>query len=402
MTVAQKIKAFVFFDTYGSIASAMFLICAVSGIVLAVPYDVNTPFESISLLMIANPWAVFFRNIHYWSAQFFLIFTFLHLWEHLKLNSEKTQQHGIWLRLSISILIVFFVMITGFILKADADSFQAQRIISSLVSKFPLIGKTISFGLFGNENDFQIIYVHHIATATIILAIIIWEHAKTLWIRLQTFLISLALLTFISLLFNAPLHDTQDPVMKGPWYFVGLQEILHWMSDPGIVLFFILFLVIVIYLLFFIPVGKSSIIKKGLLWLFYLYMGFTIIGYFFRGENWSWEPPWQNTQSLSVLYPFRMGLPGSDVKFSEFTERDIPVIGNHREACMLCHKDVTGFSKAHDPKAIGCVSCHSGDPFTLNKKMAHRNMVLIPGNLAKSKTNLRYNRVPSGNCKSGQ
>ncbi len=381
MNLISKIKAFVFYDTYGSIATVMFLICVISGIVLAIPYNVSSPLESLSLLMIANPAAVFFRNIHYWSAQFFLIFTFLHLWEHLKLNSEMTQKHGIWFRLSISVLVVLFAMITGFILKADADSLQARRIITTLVSEFPVFGKTVSYGLFGKENNFQLIYVNHIATATIFLAIIIWEHAKTLWPTLKTFILTLAILSVFGLMLNAPLHNAVNSVVKGPWYFVGLQEILHWTSIPVIALFGILMLTGLIYMLFFIPEKNKLFAKKGLLWIFYAYMILTFIGFFFRGENWTWKWPREYSEKLAFTEPFMAGIHFSDVKFSEYSEKDIPVIGNHREACMVCHKGVTGFSKAHDPEAIGCASCHLGNPFTLNKKMAHRTMVLIPGNL---------------------
>jgi hypothetical protein len=52
---------------------------------------------------------------------------------------------------------------------------------------------------------------------------------------------------------------------------------------------------------------------------------------------------------------------------------------------MICHKEVTGFAASHDVEAIGCASCHLGDPFTLNKDRAHRDMVLIPGNLSNAK-----------------
>jgi hypothetical protein len=40
-----------------------------------------------------------------------------------------------------------------------------------------------------------------------------------------------------------------------------------------------------------------------------------------------------------------------------------------------------GFAASHDPMAIGCVSCHEGDPFTLNKNAAHKSLIKIPGNL---------------------
>ncbi|MBN2175800.1 MAG: DUF4405 domain-containing protein [Bacteroidales bacterium] len=383
MRLLNKIKSFIFFDTYGAIATVSFLICAISGIVLAIPFDIQNPYESISIILIANPAANFFRNIHYWSAQFFLMFSVLHIWDHLKMRTEKNQTKGIWFRLSLSVPVIFFVMISGFILKADPDSIQARRIISTLISKIPLFGNSLAYGLFGSEGDYQIIYVQHIATATIFLAIVIWEHAHTLWTRLSTFIIILAVLTVLGLILHAPLHNGLSPVVKGPWYFVGLQEILHWISNTGIVLIFILILILSFYALIYLGKKSSLILKRGFLYLFYVYILLTVIGYFFRGENWSWEKPWEGKYVQGD--PFRTGLYIPDISLDTLTKEDLPQAGERREACMACHKNVLGFAKAHDPQAIGCASCHLGDPFSLNKNRAHRNMVLIPGNLANAR-----------------
>jgi len=61
--------------------------------------------------------------------------------------------------------------------------------------------------------------------------------------------------------------------------------------------------------------------------------------------------------------------------------KELPKVLGHREGCILCHLPMGGFVKAHDPKAIGCASCHLGNPFTMNKNGAHKDMVLVPGNL---------------------
>ncbi len=60
----------------------------------------------------------------------------------------------------------------------------------------------------------------------------------------------------------------------------------------------------------------------------------------------------------------------------------IPVILGQREGCLVCHDKTAGIEKAHDPAAMGCLSCHGGNPFTLDKKLAHKGMILVPGNLA--------------------
>ncbi len=91
------------FDTYGAIASASFLVCLFSGVFLAIPFDVSDPYDSISYFVLTSPGSVLFRNMHYWSAQAFLVFTILHFWEHLYRGTEVQVKKGIWLRLVISI-----------------------------------------------------------------------------------------------------------------------------------------------------------------------------------------------------------------------------------------------------------------------------------------------------------
>ena len=169
--------------------------------------------------------------------------------------------------------------------------------------------------------------------------------------------------------------------MKGPWYFVGLQEILHWLSSPGLSLIIIFGLVLILYLIPVLSERKSRISKKIILYTFYIYVGLTIIGYFFRGENWKFRTPWDGKGTVYIENVFRpepvsFGQPVIDVPDG------IPTINGRKEGCMLCHKDVAGFSPAHNPKAIGCVSCHRGDPFSSDKERAHRKMIVIPGNLA--------------------
>ena len=53
-----------------------------------------------------------------------------------------------------------------------------------------------------------------------------------------------------------------------------------------------------------------------------------------------------------------------------------------KESCLQCHTQMTGFSKYHDPNNIGCASCHLGDVNSTDKDEAHKDMVLIPGNLS--------------------
>ena len=369
--------------TYGHIAFAAFLIAAVSGIFLAIPFDIVKPFDSVSLILLTNPGGVLFRNVHYWSAQFFLIFTILHLFDHLKNSTERNLKSAVWTRLVISILVVFFVMLSGFILKADADSLQAKRIITSLLDKIPLFGKQLSYSFFGGDKNFQIIYVHHIATATIFLWIIIVEHSRFIWPKLKLVLYLTPLLILIGYLFPPVLNDGLVSVIKGPWYFLGLQEILHWLSYPLISIAIILIVLFAIYILPKLSESNSGLLKRAILASGIIYIVLTIIGFYFRGTDWQFNWPWENpVLTESKFEPFANIFTISD---EALKEKDIPVILGRREGCMFCHENVKGFSPAHNPESIGCVSCHSGNPFTLEKTNAHRGMILVPGNIDQAK-----------------
>ncbi len=371
----SKIKKFWLTDSFGNYAVAFFLIAVASGILLAVSYTASKASESVSLLLIKNSAAVFIRNLHYWSAQLFIVFSILHIWEHLILKTETKLRSGVWSRLTFALFVIFFVMITGFISRGDADSLQALRIIRSLTEKLPLLGSGFSYWLFGTGNNLEVIYFHHIATATIFLIFIIIEHSKIIWPKVKTFLYSLLTITLVSI-YVTPLFKTRfDLIIRGPWYFLGLQEVFHYLSNPGIVLLFLLFLFI---LFWFIPrlKGKAREANKNILTItFLIYFGLTIFAFFFRGRNWNLEfiglSYYQKHFQTGLVNPFYSG---DSLKAEK--------VNGIYEGCLSCHKGMKGFSPAHNPQALGCYACHGGNPFTLKKSEAHAGLIKVPGNLS--------------------
>jgi len=123
-------------------------------------------------------------------------------------------------------------------------------------------------------------------------------------------------LLVISLFFNAPLEDLANPLVtpnpgKAPWYFTGIQELIHYTNKPVIPAIIIPLLIII--WLFLIPyadrksktwfgfvlnrffIGGEK--RKVLIFLFTLFVFgaliLTVIGSLFRGENWSFVLPWK-------------------------------------------------------------------------------------------------------------
>ncbi|NWF89598.1 MAG: cytochrome bc complex cytochrome b subunit [Ignavibacteriaceae bacterium] len=381
-TTANKVWYFIekiLISPFGQISFSSFFIAVVSGIFLAVPYDIKNPYDSLSLLLLTNPAGVFFRNMHYWSAQVFLLSSILHIIDHFRRKTEKKLNNGVWFRVTVSLFFLFYIMISGFILKGDADSEQAGRILRSLFEQIPIIGSFIGTLFLGREGDYQLVYVHHIATASILLWVIIVEHSKNFWAELNTFLYSLLFLVVIGLFFSAPLHDGKNVLIKGPWYFVGLQELLHWIPQTQLIILFCVLLLILFYLVKNLKEEYSLIVKSFFLILLFFYIILTIVGYFFRGENWEFILPWKSSTNFGTEFQ-----PAFVSKAEEIEPSKFKVILGRREGCIVCHQ-MSGLSKSHDPEAIGCFSCHLGNAFTLNKYAAHDRMILIPGNLTDSK-----------------
>ena len=109
----------------------------------------------------------------------------------------------------------------------------------------------------------------------------------------------------MALLFQAPLKDIANPsrtpdVAKAPWYFAGLQELLHWLEPvvagvliPGAALLW----------LFALPYldrsrGWRVRDRKFVVIVFTIVavmaLVLTVVGTFFRGPGWTWVWPWSH------------------------------------------------------------------------------------------------------------
>ncbi len=235
--------------TFGDLATAAFIVAAVSGVAVAVPYRPGDAYGSIATMLLVNPAAAFFRNLHYWSGQVCLLATALHVWDHLRARTEGRVGRGVWLRLTLTLPLVVFLMLSGFMLRGDAEGRQALRIVGEAIAQVPLVGSLTSAFLLGIGDRLDVLYVQHAATATIIVWLFIIEHTRRVWARMPALVTVLVATGALSMLVSPGLHNGFDPIVKGPWYFLGLQEILHWTPWPIVVVGAGTFIVAVIYAL---------------------------------------------------------------------------------------------------------------------------------------------------------
>ncbi len=68
---------------------------------------------------------------------------------------------------------------------------------------------------------------------------------------------------------------------------------------------------------------------------------------------------------------------------------------NKVENCLICHDSVPAPDNNHSKEALGCSSCHLGNPYATKEKEAHRGMIKNPANLP-------YATITCGKCHKDQ
>jgi quinol-cytochrome oxidoreductase complex cytochrome b subunit len=131
-----------------------------------------------------------------------------------------------------------------------------------------------------------------------------WPHL--LMRELLLLLVVLVALHAVALMFNAPLEEMANPTLtpnpaKAPWYFLGLQELVHFSALIGGVVVPGLLVVALILVPFvdrrphgvgvwFAPERRvANAVFGGVAGVLVI---LTIIGTYFRGPNWHWVWPW--------------------------------------------------------------------------------------------------------------
>lgn len=143
-------------------------------------------------------------------------------------------------------------------------------------------------------------------------------------IELLATLLIILLVSWWAILGRLPIDAPMDPevtppIAKAPWFFVGVQELLHyfdaWLAGVMLPLIIVVGLCALPYLtstssheentqqLSKWSSRRPTVIAGALLLFVWLFL--IVVGLFFRGENWLWRPVWHWGQ-LVELQPVRM------------------------------------------------------------------------------------------------
>jgi menaquinol-cytochrome c reductase cytochrome b/c subunit len=132
-------------------------------------------------------------------------------------------------------------------------------------------------------------------------SVFVWPHLLVREFFAATMLT--VMITLLSLVIDAPLQEPADPnttpnPAKAPWYFLGLQELLHYFppSTAGVLVPGLTLTALAVLPYVDRNPSRAYADRKVAIVTFTMFLVFwaviTLAGSFFRGPGWVWTWPW--------------------------------------------------------------------------------------------------------------
>ncbi|MFH2124496.1 MAG: cytochrome b N-terminal domain-containing protein [Pseudomonadota bacterium] len=205
-------------------------ISVLSGILVAFQYDPATPLYSAGSLDLLIPFGDYFRSLHFYSSQLFFLLTLVHLWAIFE--RTETYNRSQWIRLTATLPVALLILFTGYILRADSTGASAGLIAESIITAIPGIGKACNDLLFSiTDNGMKRVYVNHVIGLGVVWGILAWEHLRKYRTSFRGHPLLTAVILLCCLLTAAPFEPEKLGIfhINGPWFFLGLQELLRFL-----------------------------------------------------------------------------------------------------------------------------------------------------------------------------
>ena len=222
--------------TFGQLSLAFLLLSLFTGFFVGYHYEVATPFVSTVAIDSILPFGVLWRSMHFWTSQAFFISLLIHLYETRKSVLERAPK-GIKIQWSILTLILpvsLFALFSGYCLRFDSTGQAASSISENLLLGTPYIGVYLNkFLLDISKEGLNRVYVVHIFFGFICWLTATWYHLKRVKIPYAVFLFTLVLTVIFCVFIRAPLDlaTWHSHLIKGPWFFLGIQELLRYFDS---------------------------------------------------------------------------------------------------------------------------------------------------------------------------
>jgi ubiquinol-cytochrome c reductase cytochrome b subunit len=202
-----------------------------SGIVVALQFNVTEPFYSTTAIELVIPYGAFWRALHYFSSQAFFLLLLVHAGIVVGKN-EMQYKRGAWLQLCATIPCGLLLLFTGYVLRGDATGEAAGAIAEHICLSIPLIGAPLN-DLFFDLADSGVnkVYAHHVIGLVVLGGMAAWPHLRRYTTRWRNHLLLVLTTVLVSILLTAPMEPDRFGLLfiAGPWFFLGLQELLRYL-----------------------------------------------------------------------------------------------------------------------------------------------------------------------------
>ncbi|AGF79122.1 hypothetical protein UWK_02586 [Desulfocapsa sulfexigens DSM 10523] len=215
---------------WGEFSLLSLYISVLSGIIVGLQYDPATPLYSVTTLDMLVPFGGYFRSLHFYSSQLFFLFSICHLigiFSQAQSYSDKQ-----WVMLTATLPVALLILFTGYVLRGDATGFSAGMIAEAILLDIPFIGSTINNLLFSiSDSGMKRIYLNHIIGFGLLWGWLAWSHVKKYRVPFNRHIILSISIFIFSVFVTAPFEPDHLGVthINGPWFFLGLQELLRYL-----------------------------------------------------------------------------------------------------------------------------------------------------------------------------
>ncbi|MGI6655775.1 MAG: cytochrome b N-terminal domain-containing protein [Desulfobulbus sp.] len=216
---------------WGGASLISLFLSILSGIVLGLQYDPTEPFYSTSTIELAVPYGSFWRSLHYFSSQAFFLLLLVHLAVVLWNNTHNFRRSA-WVRLMLSLPCAILLLFTGYVLRGDATGEAAGAIAEHICLSIPLLGTLLNDLLFDlADSGLRKVYLQHVVGLVVLGGVTAWPHLRRYTARWRDHLPLTAGLLALSFLCAAPVEPVRFGLLfiAGPWFFLGLQELLRFL-----------------------------------------------------------------------------------------------------------------------------------------------------------------------------
>ena len=276
---------------FGEIALSSLHIALISGLLLIPGYrSAAEPFKSVSAIINSGLFGHFLHSCHAYAGDLFLLAMLMHTLEYLLKRSFIAYHWKAWLWLVILLAIGVTVVFSGFLTLGSLESLDATHILQNILGALHQSGQVIArFLLLSTQNNSVLtILLHHAVTFSILTIILTYVHLKRFKADGYAFYYTLILIALLAVIVPAGVGaapQAELPVVKGPWYFRGLQEMLAWLPVwlAGVLLP-LAFLILMALLPVFPQKQKPLLWSLGIFILFYLIE--SLVATFLRGAGW--------------------------------------------------------------------------------------------------------------------